>query len=80
MFSTVIGADEGYVLTPGVFNNVLGGEDNFAIAHHSTVIGGQGNWVNAGAQWGTVGGGRNRTVFTPYDWAAGSLYEFEPDN
>ena len=78
-FSTVSGADNGIVLAPGVFCNVLGGEANVAIAHHSTITGGLGNWINQNGPWGTVSGGWIRTVWTPRDWAAGSLYEFEPD-
>lgn len=78
-FSTVNGADNGIVLFPGVFCNVLGGESNVAIAHHSTITGGLGNWINQNGPHGTVSGGWIRTVFTPRDWAAGSLYENEPD-
>ncbi|MCV0439848.1 MAG: hypothetical protein K5880_14620 [Hydrogenophaga sp.] len=78
-FSTINGADNGIVLTPGIFCNVLGGESNAAVAHHSTITGGLGNWINVNGPHGTVSGGWIRTVFTPRDWAAGSLYEFEPD-
>lgn len=78
-FSTINGADNGIVLAPGSFCNVLGGESNAAIAHHSTITGGLGNFINVNGPWGTVSGGWIRTVFTPRDWAAGSLYENEPD-
>jgi len=76
-FSTVIGADNGVALSPGPFANVLGGESCAAIADHSTITGGLGNWINTNGSHGTVSGGWNRTVFTSKDWAAGSLYENE---
>lgn len=74
-FASIISCENGTVFTPGDFAAILGGESNAAIASNSTITGGLGNFINTNAPWGTVSGGWIRNVFTPRDWAAGSLYE-----
>jgi hypothetical protein len=74
-FSTVIASETSQVFLDSEFGAVLSGELNAVLADNAIVTGGLGNFINVNGPWGSVGGGWIRTVFTPRDWAAGTLYE-----
>jgi len=74
-FSSIIGSENSQVFIDAEFGDIFGGESNAVVADNATVTGGLGNFININGPWGSVSGGWIRTVFTPRDWAAGTLYE-----
>ena len=66
-FGSVVATEFGVILPGPKFAAIFGGKENATDVDFATIVGGQGNFISSpNAIYGTVAGGKNRTVFTPH--------------